>query len=97
MGGTFDVILNTPAGPKKGVLTMAERDGTLSGSIRAMGAASFFSNGRAKGNSFEFSGILNAGFFRIRYTARGTVEGDTLKAAAATDLGTFGMSGTRTA
>ena len=96
MGGTFDVTLTTPIGPKRGILTMVEKDGTLSGSIRAMGNTSFFRNGRAAGNSFEFSGVLDAGFFRTRYTVRGTVEGDTLRAAAATDLGTFRMSGTRT-
>lgn len=95
MGGTFDVTLNTPIGSKKGILTMIEQNGMLSGSIRAMGRTNSFSNGRVNGNSFEFSGLLDMGLFRIRYTAKGTVEGNTLKATAATDAGTFRMSGTR--
>jgi hypothetical protein len=95
MSGTFNVTMRTPMGPTSGVLTLADESGTLSGSIRTMGSTSYFRNGKADGNSFEFSGILNAGFFNFRYTVRGTVDGDVLKAVAITDSGTFQISGTR--
>jgi hypothetical protein len=95
MSGTFNVTLDTPFGPQKGVLTLTEKDGSLNGSIRAVGSTSLFSGGKVSGNSFEFSGILHVALFRFRYTAKGTVDGDTLRAVAETGSGTFQMRGIR--
>ena len=97
MSGTYNVTLHTPMGGQKGTVTLVDDHGTLSGSIRAMGSTSFFRNGKALGNSFEFSGILSIGFFQLRYRAKGTVEGDIIKAVATTDSGTFQINGTRAA
>ncbi|HEX2926600.1 MAG TPA: hypothetical protein VHP38_10150 [Ruminiclostridium sp.] len=95
MNGTYSVALQTPFGAQKGTITFVDDKGMLSGSIRTMGSTNFFKNGKINGNSFEFSGILNAGFFNFRYTAKGTIEGDTLKAVALTDSGTFQINGIR--
>lgn len=97
MNGTYNVTLHTPIGVKNGTITFFNKNEMLNGSIRTMGNTSFFMNGKTHGNSFEFSGILNAGFFRISYTAKGTVIGDVLKAVASTKIGTFQINGTRTA
>lgn len=97
MNGTFNITLYTPFGPQSGVLMLIDENGILHGSIRAMGNSNYFRNGKSNGNSFEFSGILNAGFFNIRYSAKGTVDGDTLKAKVTTDSGIFQINGTRTA
>lgn len=96
MDGTFRVTLRIPGGPQNGILSLTERNGSLSGFIRALGHTSYFENGKAAGNAFEFSGILDAGFFQFPYTARGTVEGDRLSAAAETSSGTFRITGVRT-
>nr|WP_319487616.1 hypothetical protein [uncultured Caproiciproducens sp.] len=96
MNATFNVTLSTPIGTKKGVVTFLDKNGVLSGSIRAMGRSNYFKNGKIIGNSFEFSGILNAGFFNFRYTAKGIIDGDTLNAIATTNSGTFQIIGTRT-
>jgi len=97
MNGTFNITLYTPIGPQRGFLTLTDENGALRGSIRAMGNTNYYRSGKADGNSFEFSGILNAGFFNIRYSAKGTIDGDTLKAKVTTDSGIFQMDGTRTA
>jgi hypothetical protein len=95
MNGTFNVTLRTPIGPQNGIITFIDEHGTLSGSIRTMGNTSLFKDGKANGNSFEFSGILNLGFLNPKYIAKGTIDGNTLKAVATTDFGTFQIDGTR--
>ena len=95
MNDTYRVTLQTPFGTQKGIVTFVDDNGMLSGSIRTMGNTSSFRNGKINGNSFEFSGILNAGFFSIRYTTKGSIDGDTLKAVALTNSGTFRINGTR--
>lgn len=95
MNDTYRVTLQTPFGTQKGTVTFVDDNGILSGSIRAMGNTSFFKNGKISENAFEFSGILNAGFFNLRYTAKGTIEGDILKSVALTNSGTFQINGTR--
>lgn len=95
MNDTYSVTLQTPFGIQKGTVTFVDDNGMLSGSIRTMGNTSSFRNGKVNGNSFEFSGILNAGFFSISYTTKGSIDGDTLKAVALTNFGTFRINGTR--
>ena len=97
MNGTYSVTLQTPFGIQRGTVTFVDNNGMLSGSIRTMGNTSFFRNGKINENSFEFSGILNAGFLSLKYTTKGTTEGDTLKAVALTSSGTFQINGTRVA
>lgn len=97
MNGTYNVSLHTPIGVQKGTVTLMEENGALRGSIRAMGSTSTFQNGKVSGNAFEFSGILNAGFFNFSYTAKGTIDGDTLNAVATTNTGAFQIIGTRQA
>jgi hypothetical protein len=95
MNGTFKVSLSTPIGIKNGIIHFINQNGVLSGSIRAMSSENPFSGGKTNGDSFEFSGILKAGFSRFKYTATGTVAGDTLKATAHTKYGTMKITGTR--
>ena len=95
MDSIFNVSLLTPIGLQKGTITFVEQNGGLSGSIRTMGSTNLFRNGKMNGHSFEFSGILNLGFFNPKYIAKGTIDGNTLKAVATTDFGTFQINGTR--
>ncbi|WP_083210030.1 hypothetical protein [Caproicibacter fermentans] len=95
MKSTFNVTLQTPIGPQRGVLAMEEERGILSGSIRAMGSTSFFKNGKIDFNAFEFSGVLNMGFFCTKYQVKGTLSGNALAAVATTGYGNFQISGTR--
>ena len=95
MNASFNITIDTPIGSQKGVVTFVDENGALSGSIRAMGNTNFFKKGKIVDNSFTFSGILDVGFFKFAYTAKGTIVGNELKAVATTSSGTFQMRGTR--
>ena len=95
IGGSYRISLRTPMGPQNGMITFTDEGGTISGSIRTMGNVSYFNNGKSKGNTFEFSGILNTGLFRLKYTAKGVVNGSKLEATATTDYGVFRIYGTQ--
>ncbi len=96
MNGTYRVTLITPFGPQNGTVTLTDRGGALNGSIHALGNASSFKNGKINGGAFEFSGILDTGFFHIKYAASGTAEGNSLDGTVKTDLGTFQIHGEKT-
>lgn len=93
MNGTYDATLQTPIGPQSGDITFIDRNGILSGSIRAMGGTSYFENGKVNGNAFEFSGVLSAGFLHFRYTVKGTAEGNSFTGTAITDSGAYPIRG----
>lgn len=95
MKDSYRISMQTPIGTQSGVLSFAEKDGVLSGSIRTMGNTHIFENGKIEEHSFEFSGIFNAGFLHFKYAARGIVNGDKLQAAVRTNYGVFQMFGTR--
>lgn len=97
MDGTFNITLYTPIGPQSGILSLTDDNGALRGSIHAMGYTNYFRNGKASGNSFDLSEILNAGFFNIRYSAKGMIDGNALNAKVTTDSGIFQLNGTRKA
>ncbi|WP_101698553.1 hypothetical protein [Clostridium minihomine] len=96
MNGNYRISLRTPLGVQNGIITFVNKEGALSGSIRAMGNVSFFRNGKIDGNRFEFSGILNAGLLNLKYTAQGVVDGEKLQVTAVTSYGTFLIVGTKT-
>lgn len=95
MSGNYRISMRTPMGPQNGMLSFTDEGGTISGSIHTMGNTSYFKNGKSKGSSFEFSGILNTGLFRLKYTAKGVVNGNKLEATATTDYGVFRIFGTQ--
>lgn len=97
MKSSFNAVIQTPAGPQRGILTLEDKNGELNGSIRAMGSISFFRDGKTDGSSFTFSGILGTGLFRMRYSAEGTISGDRLTAAVTTVYGKFRITGTKRA
>lgn len=94
MEGTYRIAMKTPLGVQKGELTLTRQGDLLSGSIRVMGSVSPV-KGKAEGDSFEFTGVLRAGFYRFAYTARGSVADGHLKAVASTRSGSFAITGER--
>lgn len=95
MDGTYRISLRTPLGVQNGMLSLIQEEDALRGSIRAMGNANQFKNGKVNGNKFVFSGNLSMGFLNLNYTARGSVDGNKLNAMATTNLGTFPISGNK--
>ncbi len=97
MNSTFNITLSMPFGAQNGVLTLIDVNGTLNGSIRALGKTNYFKDGSMVDNLFKFSGMLDVGIFKFPYTANGNIVGDMLKAVTTTNFGTFQISGTRIA
>ena len=95
MNGTFKISLATPMGRKNGTISLAEEDGALVGSLRALGHENPIKNGKVSGNNFEFSGALKTGFGKIEYSAVGMINGDILTANAKTKYGIMKINGTR--
>lgn len=95
MKHSYRVTLRTQFGPQTGILTLIEKNATLKGSIQCMGNTNYFKNGKMDGNTFQFSGILNIGFYNIRYQINGEVHDPELTATAATSYGNFPITGTQ--
>ncbi|HIW73805.1 MAG TPA: hypothetical protein H9684_05745 [Firmicutes bacterium] len=101
VSGTYTISLKMPRGTERGLLVLEEADGALRGYIRTKGRVSRFAGGRCgpgerEGEArFSFQGILSFGLIKISYAARGTVQGDLLKAAADTRYGSFPLEGRR--
>ena len=93
--GTYAVSLQTPMGLEKGKVTFRESGGALSGTLIVSGVGNPIQKGKADGNTFEISGTIRKAFFRISYTAKGEVNGDTLTATAYSKYGSFVISGVR--
>ncbi len=91
----YQITLQTPLGQEQGLLTLQETNGALSGTIQTKGRINRFTGGRSDGKHFSFQGILSLGMIRIAYTARGTIQGDQLKAVADTRYGSFPIQGRR--
>ena len=95
VNGTYTISMSTPLGMKTGTLILTEENGILTGSIRALGKNNPITNGKYNKNEFEFSGTLNTMLSKIKYTAKGTINGDTLQATADTKYGVMNINGSR--
>lgn len=95
MNGTFKISLKTPMGIKNGAVTLVDKNGVLTGSLRALGNEIPICNGKSSGNTFEFDGVLKTGFGKIEYKVKGTIIGNVLEATAKTKYGLMQIKGTR--
>ena len=95
ISGTYEISMQLPKELETGKVTLKESGGRLNGTLNAGDVVTSFSNGRINGNRFEFSGIIHKLFFKIRFTARGEIQGDKLTAVADTRHGTFNITGKR--
>lgn len=95
MNASFRISMSTPIGLQNGILFIVQEGESIRGSIRTMGNTSYFNNGKLRDNMFEFSGILNTGLLRLKYSAKGKIKGNHLDATVKTDYGVFSLAGMR--
>lgn len=93
--GTYNVQVDTPLGPKSGTLTMHTDGGTLTGSLALGGQSGEFSDGTVDGTEFRISGKQRVLMMPLDYQITGRVDGDTVSATAATNMGDMKLTGTR--
>ncbi|WP_242953542.1 hypothetical protein [Clostridium merdae] len=95
VNASYRISMRTPIGLQNGILFIAEEGDSIRGSIRTMGNTSYFKNGKLRNNTFEFSGILNTGLMRLKYSAKGKITESKLDATVKTDYGVYSLAGMR--
>lgn len=93
--GTYAINIKTPMGLKKGELTLAGKDGVLTGKMVALGKENDINPGTYDGDHFAFSGELKTAVGKLAYDLSGTVNGDELSGVAKTKKGDLTLKGTR--
>lgn len=91
--GTYQVILKTPMGAKKGELILKNENGILSGSMTALGKSNLLNPGTTDGQCFEFSGELQTAVGKLAYECKGQVKDDAISGIAKTKKGNMALSG----
>jgi hypothetical protein len=90
VGGTYDVMMQTPMGPQKAILVLAEEGGSLSGSIKAMMGVSQFEGGSIDGDTLSWVARGDSPMGPLVIDCTATVDGDAISGEA--KLGAFGTS-----
>lgn len=93
--GTYDVVLHTPLGVKKGELVLTQVVNDLIGRIIVLGSDNEIENGTAEGNDFSFSGELKTAMGKQAFTCKGNVQYDTLTGEVVTRKAKMKLSGMR--
>lgn len=79
MGGTFDVVLRSPLGPRWGTLTLCQNGALLTGRLSLLGTVNPITEGTVSGRRFMFSGSIATAVGMREYKAEGTVENGVLQ------------------
>lgn len=95
VSGTYNVMLKTPMGVKKGQLILSADGEVLTGSLVALGSENPIENGIANGDNFTFSGELKTAMGKTAFDCNGTVDGDAITGSVKTKKGTLALTGKR--
>lgn len=93
--GSYQVMLKTPMGVKKGELILQSAEGVLSGKMIVMGKENPIGPGTTDGSAFRFSGEIKTAVGKLAYECTGNVSGDALSGVAKTKKGDLALSGKR--
>lgn len=93
--GKYEVSMDLPVGPIKGILYLVTDEMSVNGYLEAMGKQSPFSGGTVEGNQFRFTGNFKTILGNINYNITGTVNGNKLEIEAVTNKGNFKIEGNK--
>ncbi len=93
--GTYNVMLKTTMGVKKGELIFSGEDSVLTGKLVVMGNDNLFETISLDGNNFNFTGEIKTAMGKVPYECTGSVEGDNIEGVAKTKKGNMSLSGKR--
>lgn len=93
--GRYRIALRTPMSTLRGALTLAERDGTLTGFLESGSGRYDIRNGSAGGEAFRFEGRVRTPFGLLAFTAEGAAAAGALRGTVHTRLGSFPFTGDR--
>ncbi|MBT1169623.1 hypothetical protein [Bifidobacterium sp. SO4] len=92
--GTYNVIVRTPLGARKGVVDLSDKDGVLTATVTVKGRTQN-ATGTADSDAFAFSGKAKTPVGMLDYRINGHVDGDDITAVCLTAKGEFSISGKR--
>jgi len=95
VNGTYEIMMKTPMGVKKGQMIMNEDGEMLSGAFVIKGKENPFTGGKVSGDHFSFDGELMSSVGKLAYSCEGDVKGDEVSAKAVAKKGTLTISGKR--
>jgi len=93
--GRFDIVMDSPMGPKKGQVIFQVDNNSLSGYLDILGFCNIIENGSVTGDRFTFSGDMKTAVDVVGYVIQGSVEGDILTAVSKTKKGNMTILGNR--
>lgn len=93
--GTYQVMLKTPMGVKKGELTLQDENGILTGFMTVMGKENPITPGTTDGIAFHFTGEMKTAVGKLAYDCSGSVNGEELTGTVKTKKGNLALSGKR--
>lgn len=95
VNGTYEIMMKTPIGVKKGQMILNADGEKLSGAFVIKGKENSFTDGTVSGDHFSFGGELMSSVGKMVYTCEGDVTGDEVTAKAVAKKGTLTISGKR--
>ena len=91
--GEYQAYADTPMGRLNGKLVLQNQNGSLSGSLDAMGMRTEFQNGRIQGNQCQFEGAVKTPFGKFAYSVTGKATGNQVILEVKSEKGTFQIIG----
>lgn len=92
--GTYNLIVRTPLGARKGVANLSDKDGVLTATVTVKGRSQH-ATGTADGDAFAFVGKAKSPVGMLDYRINGHVDGDDITAVCSTSKGEFPINGKR--
>jgi hypothetical protein len=90
IGGTYDIMMQTPMGPQQATLVLAAAAGSLSGSIKTMMGTSEFEGGTVDGDALAWVAKADSPMGPLQIECTATIDGDAISGEA--KVGAFGTA-----
>ncbi len=81
MKGSYEIVLKSPLGPKKGILNIVQEEDDLKGSMECLGKKHTFSGTLNDEGKLEAEGVLQTPLGEEPFTITGSINGKMLIAA----------------
>ena len=95
VAGTYNVRVMTPKGVLKGKIKLIVEGNILKGTLEGTTGIFAISNGKVKGNTFEFVTKVKTPLGRLTAFVTGVVDGNTFSGVAKLPIGSAKIDGTR--
>lgn len=95
VAGSYKIQVDTPAGMKKGKMTLFVEGDSLTGTLEYSAGRSELKDGKVKGNAVQFTTIIKTPFGSLKALVTGVVEGNSFSGIAKLPIGSAQIYGIR--